>query len=242
MTLKAGRIQKNWIIVASIAVTFYYSIKTLVATWFPKTTRRKVDVITRVWAQKLLQIAHVNYRVFNQGNTVFAANKSYVLMSNHCSNYDIPLIFATIDGSVRMIVKKELFSVPVWGHAMKYGEFISIDRENARQAVRDLRLAREKMQSGIMIWVAPEGTRSRTGKVQPFKKGGFMIALQTGAIIIPIGIRGSGNILPPKTWDVSVNENVEIHVGAPIDTDNYSSRDVARLMADVESSIKILVG
>ena len=96
------------------------------------------------------------------------------------------------------------------------------------------------MKSGIMVWIAPEGTRSRTGKMQPFKKGGFMLAFQTNAIIIPIGIRGSFNILPPKTWQFNIKEHAEVHIGTPIDVSHYKIKERAKLMEDVMHSIQTL--
>jgi 1-acyl-sn-glycerol-3-phosphate acyltransferase len=159
-------------------------------------------------------------------------------MSNHASHYDIPLTMATIPGSLRMLVKKELCRIPIWGRAMKASEYISIDRTDRHQAKKDLELAKQKMESGIILWMAPEGTRSRTGELQPFKKGGFLLAFQTDAIIIPMSIRGAFNVLPPKTLDFQLHQHVDIHFSQPIDTKNYSIRDRERLMKDVEQAIR----
>ena len=112
----------------------------------------------------------------------------------------------------------------------------------AIKAMKDLAYAKQKMESGIVVWLSPEGTRSRTGELLPFKKGGFMLAFQTGATIIPVGIRGSINALPPGTWDASFDQNAEVHVGTPIDTSEYSIKDRARLMEDVREQIEKLAG
>jgi 1-acyl-sn-glycerol-3-phosphate acyltransferase len=238
----AGAIRKYWIVTATIFVTLMHSIKIWFLAVVLHSSRHKIDIALRAWVKKLLHIARISYKVFNQEHVKFAHNQAYIVMSNHASHYDIPLIFAAIDGSVRMMAKKELFRVPIWGHAMRAAEFISIDREDRRQAVKDLRAAKEKMQSGIIPWIAPEGTRSRSGKMQEFKKGGFLLALQTDANIIPVGIRGSFNILPPGTTDFNLNQHVEIHIGVPIDTSKYSTKDIAKLMAEVEARIKVLAG
>ena len=163
-------------------------------------------------------------------------------MSNHSSLYDIPLMFVTLPGSIRMLTKKELFRIPVWGKGMKDGEFISIDRDNRRQAFRDLEEAKKKLESGVTLWVAPEGTRSRTGKIGPFKKGGFMLAMKTGATIVPVGIRGSFEVLPAKTSCFELGRKAEIHIGTPIETRNLSKRDMDRLITEVESRIRLLAG
>jgi 1-acyl-sn-glycerol-3-phosphate acyltransferase len=93
--------------------------------------------------------------------------------------------------NLRMIAKKELFRIPLWGRGLKTAEFISIDRSDHEKSMESMEAAKEKMKSGIMIYVAPEGTRSRDGKLGEFKKGGFLLAIQTESIIIPIGLRGT---------------------------------------------------
>jgi len=143
-------------------------------------------------------------------------------MVNHRSHYDIPLSFVSLPGSIRMLTKNELFKIPIWGKGMKAAEFISIDRKNLEQALKDLDEARRLMLSGIVLWVAPEGSRSRTGKLGEFKKGGFMLALQTGAIIIPVGIKGSETILPPDSLDFYLNRKVDITIGEPLDAALYN--------------------
>lgn len=202
-------------------------------------TRTRVDALCRYWSRGLLKITRTHCKVFNPSHIKLTSGKTYILMSNHCSHYDIPLVLTAFPkDSIRMIAKKELFRIPLFGYAMKRSEFIAIDREHRAQAHRDLQAAQKKMESGIAIWIAPEGTRSRSGKLQPFKKGGFLMAIESKATIIPIGIRGSTNILPPKTSRFGVGENVEIHIGDPISTKEYDSKSIRTLMAKVEESIR----
>ena len=227
------------ILCLSLLVTAWGSLKTLWIAYRKKNARQNIDNLVRWWGAKLLRLVRLDYQVFNPHNVTFQPHTSYVVMSNHASHYDIPLIFVTFPlGSIRMIAKKELFRVPLWGRAMRAAEFISIDRNNRRQAIKDLQIAREKMKSGIIPWIAPEGTRTRTGVMQAFKKGGFVLATQTDAIIIPVGIRGSGAILPPDTWDFHLGQKVEIHIGEPINSKDYGN--VQELMAKVEEEIKKL--
>ncbi|EKE00932.1 MAG: 1-acyl-sn-glycerol-3-phosphate acetyltransferase [uncultured bacterium] len=206
---------------------------------FFRKSRSYMDKRVHIWSQKLLQIVRAKYKIFNPYAIEFKSDRPYVIISNHLSHYDIPLIFATFPGaSVRMIAKKELYRIPVFGWGIKAGECISIDRKNPRQAYRDLVMAKEKMLSGIKIWIAPEGGRSRTGKMGEFKKGGFKLALDTKAIIVPVAIVGSNKILPPGTFDIGVDENVEMHICKPIDTMDYGLKDLPKLMADTASEIK----
>jgi 1-acyl-sn-glycerol-3-phosphate acyltransferase len=158
-------------------------------------------------------------------------------MSNHQSLYDIPLIFVALPGSIRMLTKRELFSVPIWGRGLEAGEFVSIDRRNRKQALRDLAEARRKMEDGIVLWVAPEGTRTRDGYLGPFKKGGFMLALETGARIVPIGIRGAADVLVPKSFHARVGCTAEVRIGEPIDAAAYSVDSREELMREVQARI-----
>lgn len=189
------KLSAYWIILQSVAITFWYSLVSLYQSRFG--SRADVDRSMRKWSAALLKVVRIKYSVSDPLHLTLVPNKSYIIMSNHASLYDIPLIFTALPGSIRMIAKKELFRVPIWGRAMQACEFPSIDRKNSAQAIKDLEYVKQKMQSGIIPWIAPEGTRSRHGGLNPFKKGGFMLALQTQATIIPVGIRGAGQVLPP---------------------------------------------
>ena len=127
--------------------------------------------------------------------------------------------------------------MPIWGRGLQAGDFVSIDRHDRSQAIRDLAAARRKMEDGIVLWIAPEGTRSRDGRLGSFKKGGFMLALETGARIIPIGIRGADAVLPPRTWNVHLGCAAEVRLGEPIDASNYTLAQRDELMAAVAQRI-----
>ncbi len=182
----------------------------------------------------------LTYDVINPENAVYQKGRSHILMSNHRSHYDIPLIMHALPGDIRFMAKRELLRVPIWGRASWVGECIFVDRKNHEQALKDMAVAKRKMEDGLILWVAPEGTRSRTGKLNPFKKGGFMMALQTKAIIIPIGVRGTGRVLPADTWRTKLGEHVEVHIGKPIDTAGYTIEDRDALMDRVKEEIRVL--
>ena len=110
------------------------------------------------------------------------------------------------------------------------------------QAKKDLKAAGEKMEDGIVLWIAPEGTRSRTGRLGSFKKGGFILAIETGAQIIPVGIRGSEKVLPAKTWDFYLDQQVDIHIGKPIDASAYTLENKDELIEAVRRELKALCG
>lgn len=235
---KANKLQSLWIIIRSCFLTFRLSLMTLFYNYFG--TPKQIDQLLENWSAKLLKIVKLSYHIHNPYQFNFQPNQAYVLMSNHSSLYDIPLIFVAFSGQggrIRMIAKKELFKVPLWGKAMQKAEFIAIDRKNSAQAIHDLAIVKEKMRHGIVIWVAPEGTRSRHGKLNPFKKGAFMLALEIEAIIVPIGIRGAREVLPPKSLQFGLEQNVDIHIGQPVDTRNYSKQTRAELINEVKKRI-----
>ncbi len=122
---------------------------------------------------------------------------TYIFMPNHISLLDGPLMFIVIPQFVRVIVKQELFRIPVLAQAMRIAEFIPVDRkgrEGGKQAIlRSIRLIQEK---GHSFLIFPEGTRSRSGRLQNFRRGGFYLALETGSPIVPVSIIGSFELMP----------------------------------------------
>ncbi len=236
--MKAGKLRSLVVLLASAEATLRITLATLWDVHRGTYVRANGDRRLRWWSRRLLDLAEVRVEVFNPTNVRIERGKPLVVMSNHASLYDIPLIFVALPGSIRMLTKKELFGVPVWGRAMAAAEFVSIDRQDHDHAIHDLDAAREKMAEGIALWIAPEGTRSKDGKLGVFKKGGFMLALQTGAMIIPVGIRGAHEILPPKTFlDLQTEQTAEVHVGEPIDASSYTLETREQLMEEVARRI-----
>jgi len=194
------------------------------------------------WAGKLVGAVGIDYTLIDPNKIEIEPGKRYIIMSNHRSHYDIPLMTLAMPGSVRMLTKKEFFKVPLWGRGLKHGEFISIDRSDLEQAKKDLASARAKMESGIVLWIAPEGTRSRTGRLGPFKKGGFVMAIESGATIIPVGVQGTENVLPPKTMDFVLDQKVTITVGSPIEASRFDMEHKDLLIEEVRAAIAQLCG
>jgi 1-acyl-sn-glycerol-3-phosphate acyltransferase len=239
--MKASYLRKLIVLLKTVVSTLGVSFIGLYLRFSNTYTKTFADSVLRWWAAYLLKTVRARWEIINS-QVILQPGRPYIIMSNHRSHYDIPLIFVSLPGSIRMLTKKELFRTPIWGRAMKAVEFLSIDRHNHEQALRDMEEAKKKMQEGIVLWVAPEGTRSRTGKLLPFKKGGFVLAIQMGATIIPVGISGSENILKPGTTDIFFDQTVRVHIGEPIDASGYSLEQRDQLMQDVSGSISKLIG
>ena len=239
--MKASFFRKSWIMAQGIAATLGISVLGLYMRFTRTYERDFADRVLRWWSRFLLRNVGAGVHINNPHQVTISPGIPYIVMSNHRSHYDIPLIFVSLPGSIRMLTKKELFKVPVWGKGLKAAEFLSIDRHDHAQAIRDLDYAKEQMRGGIVLWVAPEGTRSRDGIMGEFKKGGFMVAIQTGARIIPVGISGSEKILSPGTWDFYLDQDVQVTIGEPIDASAYTLEMRDRLMDDVKEAIRGLI-
>jgi 1-acyl-sn-glycerol-3-phosphate acyltransferase len=235
-------LKKTWIIIVTVVSTLSICFLVFYLRLTRTYNREYADSVLRWWSGVLLRVVGASWEVSNTHNIMIKPGRPYIIMANHRSYYDIPLSFVSLPGSIRMLTKKELFKVPIWGKGMKAAEFISIDRNDIDQALKDLEEARKIMQSGIVLWVAPEGTRSRTGKLGDFKKGGFMLALQTGAVIIPVGIKGSETILPPDTFDFVLGRKIEVNIGESIDASLYNIEQRDVLMQNVRHAIEGLTG
>jgi 1-acyl-sn-glycerol-3-phosphate acyltransferase len=241
--MKASLARKILIMLVSLYVTLRITIIVLYWTNFKGGYPRKDgDGLLAWWSNGLVNAVRIKKAVFDPFDIRIEPGKRYIIMSNHRSHYDIPLTILSLPVSIRMLTKKELFKIPLWGRGMEAGEFISIDRNNIEQAKQDMKKARKKMEDGIVLWISPEGTRSQTGRMGPFKKGGFILAIEAGAQIIPVGIRGSERVLQPKTWDFFLDQKVEVHIGKPIDASAYTLENKDKLIEAVRCEISLLCG
>ena len=241
--MQGTRLQALSILLRSVAATLRITIPTVLDVYRGTYRRETADRRLRWWSSRLLDLVRARCVVVGDPGVALPHGRPLIVMSNHSSLYDIPLLFVAMPGSMRMLTKKELFRVPIWGRGLAAGEFVSIDRHDHAQALKDLDAAREKMASGISLWIAPEGTRSRDGKLGEFKKGGVMLAIQTGAMIVPVGIRGAHEILPPKTFfNVRLDLAPEVHIGAPLDACDYTIERRDELLAVIRERITELAG
>ena len=157
--------------------------------------------------------------------------RAVVYMSNHQSHLDIPILYATLPSpAIRMLAKTELFRIPLWGRGLRAAEFIEVDRSNHARAVQSIEQAARLVRDGVSIYLAPEGTRSADGRIGKLKKGGFHLALGTGAPIVPVAIRGTIDILPRGGRVMRSGQRVSVQIGPPIEV---AGRELPTLMAQV---------
>lgn len=239
VTESATLARRIGVVLGTCAVTLYYCLVVIFRALFGRLSRRDIDSYTRRWSSLLLRLVRVRLSVEGQVPD-FNDGRRYLLLCNHSSHYDIPATFVALPGSIRMLTKKELFRIPFFGRAMRLAEFPSLDRHNREQALKDLEIAKRMMESGIVLWAAPEGTRSRDGRLLPFKKGCFHLALDTQAVIVPVVINGIHRVLPARTWQFNLGQAVCLRVGEPLDVSGYGVEQLEELMAETRRRMEAL--
>ena len=186
------------------------------------------------WANLKLTATHVAV----DGLEHLDPRRSYVFVSNHRSNLDVlALVSALWDFQLRWVAKEELFRVPLFGWALRATKQILVNRADHAQAVASLAAAKQRMRDGISVVFFPEGTRGRGGDMLPFKKGGFVFAIETGATIVPIAITGTARILPRAGWIVRRGGDVRVSICRPIPTRAYPIERRDALLGDVREAI-----
>lgn len=167
------------------------------------------------WAPGMLWLSGAELRV--EGSPGAVADRPAIYVMNHQSSLDIPAAFAVVPVDLRFIAKHTLRKVPFLGWYMSWTGMVFVDRSNSTQAVGSLTAAAERLRGGISLLAYPEGTRSRDGRILPFKKGPFVLALQAGVPIVPIAIEGSMRCMPANLRPFRPGV-VRMAIGAPIDT------------------------
>lgn len=151
--------------------------------------------------------------------------RRYIFMANHVSNLDPPVLFPLLPGRVSAFIKRSLLRIPVLGYGMVLGQFIPVDRDGrVESAAASVQCAQQVLASGLHIVSFVEGTRSRDGRLQPFKKGPFYLAMESGAPVIPVSIHGTESMMRKGSMRIFPGvAHVTFH--APLQPCDYSSRE-----------------
>lgn len=194
------------------------------------------DVLYRVGAYcagLVLRIAGVRLEV--RGREKIPAGCAVVFMSNHQSNADPPALAASLP-PVLFLAKKEAFRIPILGRAMRLRGFVPVDRKNRERAAMAIDEAAEALRSGKSFLVYPEGTRSPDGRLQPLRKGVFVMALRARAPIVPVSVSGATQIMRKGEWAMHPGL-IRITLQDPVRTDNRSLDDRDQVMEEVRQAI-----
>ncbi len=181
-------------IVTVVFYTIIMAIAALLVTPFDR-TGKTYHGVAKIWSRGILLVCGV--RVLTNGIEHLSKTQRYIYISNHNSQFDIPAIIVGIPDQIRLVYKKELSKIPIFGWSLKFNRtYISIDRSRGQEAVQSLENAAIKIRGGTSVILFAEGTRSPDGKLQQFKRGPFNLAAKAGVPIVPVTINGSYKILP----------------------------------------------
>ena len=181
-------------------------------------------------------LALVGVRVEVRGFELTDPKQTYIFTPNHQSFIEVPLLVTFLKRNLAYLAKKELFKYPIWSQGIRLIGVVPVDRSNTQAAVESARLATEKLRRGKSYAIYPEGTRSRDGRLLPFKKGAFMMAIDAGVPVVPVSISGSTKIMPKGQIKIFPS-TVYITVHEPISTDSYSRENITELMKRTRAKV-----
>jgi 1-acyl-sn-glycerol-3-phosphate acyltransferase len=171
-----------------------------------------------------------------EGAERLSDSANLVIMPNHTSNLDAAILFGLIQVQPKAVVKKELYSFPFVHYCLRFAGFIEIDRKDPIQSKQAIARAVLALKAGSTFIIFPEGTRSRTGDLGPFKKGAFVVAIEAGSKIVPLAVSGATELLPPGRFLIRPGR-VRVRVLDAVDASKYSYGDRERLLDEVRGRI-----
>jgi 1-acyl-sn-glycerol-3-phosphate acyltransferase len=187
-----------------------------------------------------LGLALCGIRVRMAGAEHIPRDRAAVYCANHQSNVDPPILFDTLHPRMHIVYKAEIDAIPLLARAFRHGGFVPIDRRNKEAAMRSLDAGARSIQDGNSFLIFPEGTRSKTAEMLPFKKGGFLMALRAQAPIVPVAVQGGRDAMQRGSWIIRP-VTISIRVGAPIETAGLKPSDRDALIAQVRGRIEALL-
>jgi len=214
-----------------VATAVLGTVGTVLALLAPRSN--VMNHVGRMWSKVCLAAAGL--RPTYDGLEHVRGDEPRLFLANHLSTVDIWVLAVVLPNTCRFVAKRSLFFVPILGQAMWAAGFIPIDRGDRSQAIKSLNRAAARIRKGASVILFPEGTRSRTGKLGPFKKGAFHLALETGVPIVPIAISGTGSAVKPRSIVVTPGP-VHVTLFPAVDPATYGD-DVVPLMNRVRATI-----
>ena len=228
-------IRTIWVAINVLASTIPFSLLVVIGSYLGASSRF-YDQIPRYWARWILWATGVRVEVHGVEN--LSPDSAQIIVSNHVSWYDVLALAAWTPKRYRFVAKKELSRVPLWGHAWVAAGHISVDRTDNQSAVASLDQAgRTILEDNSSVIIFAEGTRSRTGELQPFKKGAFILALQNGIDIVPTAVQGTHHIMSRDSWRIR-SGRIIVRYGPPVSPAGYDIRRRDELIARVRSEVE----
>ena len=183
----------------------------------------------RDWSSLLLKITGVNLVINDNSGR---EDKSYIYIANHSSLFDIPVLLSSLKDNSRIIYKEELEKIPLFGWCLKMSPFISVKRDDPKNALQGFREAVKSISEGDSVIIFPEGTRSIDGKLGEFKKGAFLMAEKSRKEIVPVVIHGTSAIMPKGKLKFCKG-NIVLNIHPKIDSSEFSKNSGKKLIDEV---------
>lgn len=203
--------------------------------------RLPMGVLTRAgvgWLDFVCWLHGIRFEI-DRSESEFDPSRPTLIVSNHQSLWDIPAAMKAFRGAnVRMVAKKELFAIPIFGTVLRFGDFISVDRGNQTSSKAATRAIGERLARGIHVWVAPEGTRSDGSTLLPFKKGAFAVAIDSQIPVQPIVIIDSYKALPKTSWFPRAGSVVHVKILKQVSTAGLAANERGALAQKVYDQMK----
>jgi len=229
-----------WLYPAALALTFSLATGVVLSSLFRSSKLAcRCRRYPRLWARLLIRWSGTTVEV--EGLERADWDRPMVMVANHQSWFDVFAILAFIPANLRFVAKEELGRIPIFGRAWKECGHVSVDRSNRSEAIASLERAASRIrdESPAVIFF-PEGTRSVDGRLRTFKKGAFVLALQTGVPVVPLGISGSRAVMPKGSFRIRPG-HIRIRVGEPIPTSGMEHEDRGPLLNRARSAVAELM-
>ncbi len=207
-----------WLLTHTVIYTIIFGISGAVASLFESEKGRVFGYCARIWGKLIVFFSFMPIKIDGLDNLKKESN--YIFCANHGSMFDIPILFHSLPYWLVPIAKIEIKKIPVLGFVMNAGGHIFVDRSNHEKAIKSMRIAKDELLKGEKsLMLFPEGSRSKNEKIKQFKRGGLIIAVESGIPVVPIAIINSHKIHKKGTLTVK-RVNIHVKIGEPVKVNN----------------------
>ncbi|MFH1019294.1 MAG: lysophospholipid acyltransferase family protein [Pseudomonadota bacterium] len=227
------------VLVLAPMLTGLVSIVAIIMVLIFRRSAAEVQFLPRALGRIVARLSGVSVKM--SGSNLLEQGHPYIFAANHQSQFDIFVLQGYLGCDFRWLAKLELFKIPVFGKAMQLAGYIPVDRAHGRKALKSLDEAARRIADGTSVIIFPEGTRSPDGRLGQFKAGTMVLAIKAGVPVVPVAIVGTHQILPKGRLLVKPGR-VEIRVGAPIATSDYTVKQKQELAERLQGNVAELQG